>query len=51
LRNISADARSDLTAAINNYDPLFEAVVVIAGERFSKILIAGDESSPDGLRV
>jgi hypothetical protein len=39
----------ELTAAVRSYDPLLEAVVVITNEDFSKILIVGKGSFPDGL--
>ena len=51
LRNVNGEAKRDLRTAIANYDPLSQAVVVIQGMRFSKVLIAGGESFPDGLRA
>jgi hypothetical protein len=51
LRNVSGNAKRNLRDAIGSYDPLSEAVVVIKGKRFSKLLIAGAESFPEGLRA
>jgi hypothetical protein len=50
LDSISVGAQRELAGAIASYEPLAQAVIVIAGERFSKVLIAGGESFPDGLR-
>jgi hypothetical protein len=42
---------TELTTAVKSYDPLLEAVVVITNEDFSKILIVGEGSFPDGLNA
>ena len=45
------NTHTELIAAVRSYDPLLEAVVVITNEDFSKILIVGEGSFPDGLNA
>lgn len=49
-REMNANARRELIDALSSYDPLSQAVVVISGGEFAKIVIADAEDFPDGLR-
>jgi hypothetical protein len=46
----ASNTHVELTVAVRSYDPLFEAVVVIMSEDFSKILIVNEDDFPEGLR-
>lgn len=47
---MNANVKRELAEALSSYDPLSQAVVVISGCVFAKVVIAGAEDFPDGLR-